>query len=1042
MRVFQIVRFMPRVAPSCAPVCKASVALTLCTVLTACGGGGSDPPPPPPAPTPTATLTANPTTVSPSGMVTLTWSSTDAVSCTSSNGWTGPRATAGTAQVGPIAATTTFTLTCGTATANATVTVSAPPATVTLTANPTTVAPGGMSTLTWSSANAASCTASNGWTGARAASGTEQVGPHVAATTYTLTCGTATANAAVTLAPAAVTFTLSGQLSAPATTRTDSDTNDIILTPISNNTAAQAQSLPNPVVLGGYLNNAGKGEPGPAFQGGDGSDYYRVNLLQGQVVELAIASLDPEADDLDLELRTVNDVIVASSLGVGATERVTLAAPNPSGQYLVRVVAYQLATNGASNYVLTIGQTGTTSFFSERTLDAPFVPGEVLVKGRAPEPQGVADGAMKQAAIDSARDTMQATLAGNYGFMLEKSAPGMHSRLRLTPNTVQSLELDESGPPRFATPELATKWQTLMALKQLNAMSNVEWAEPNWIMEPHAAPNDPLYAKQRWHYEQMSLPAAWDVTQGSSNVIVAVLDTGVRPHAQFNGRLVAGYDFANAAISGDGDGDDSDTRDPGKPVQGGYSFHGTHVAGTIGAIGNDALGGTGVAWNVRIMPVRVLGTLGGSSEDVLQGMLFAAGLPNRSGFIPAQKADVINMSLGGVGMCSASFQDALDRVRAEGVIVVASAGNDATSGAYQPAGCAGVVSVSALGPDRTAGPYSNFGLNVDVAAPGGDLRLDRNGDGEGDGVYSTYSQFDGTAYFSTYAPLQGTSMAAPHVAGVAALMKSVGTVSPTQFDTLLASGVLTDDILTPGPDALGVGLLNANKAVRALSINPPATPQLSVQPTTLNFGDAVTTNDVAVTNSGTAALALTGTVTSAPWLTVSPTAVDASGLGTYRITVNRAGLAVGTYNGFVEFGSVPGNQRVAVIMQVASAPQQFDAGQHYLLLLDPDTFATKYQVEAYVRGPVTDFTFQGVPAGEYVLAAGTDNDNDGSICDDGEACGEYPLFGENVIINVTANRTGLDFVTAYRNNLRVLTAAGESENLPVQSPALGFRRLR
>jgi serine protease len=572
---------------------------------------------------------------------------------------------------------------------------------------------------------------------------------------------------------------------------------------------------------------------------------------------------------------------------------------------------------------------------------------------------------------------------------------------------------------------------------------NVAWAEPNYIYRTYAVPNDPEYARQRWHYEQINLPTAWDTTTGRSSVIVAVIDTGVRPHTDLAPRLVAGYDFVRGANSGDGDDDDSDPRDPGSPSGGTYNFHGTHVAGTIAATGNDGQGATGVAWNVSIMPMRVLGVNGsGSTEDIIQSVLAASGLPNRSGALPERRADIINMSLGGPGSCSSAWQDAITRARAAGVIVIAAAGNDNTDGNYSPAGCQGVVTVSSVGVDRARAPYSNFGTGVDVAAPGGDLSVDRNGDGAYDGIFSTYSIREGTTYYSSFTLLQGTSMAAPHVAGVAALMKSVNaSLTPANFDSLLASGALTDDIGAAGPDALGVGLINAAKAVRAAATTPPpVAPQLGVSPRTVNFGDVGTANEVTLGNAGGGTISVTGTSTSAAWLTVAPVQIGTNGLGTYRIQVNRSGLGNGTYNGWVEFrGSAGTAVRTSVLMQVVTVPTVPSAGHHYVLLLDSESGDTLEQVQVEAQGGSVTYTFTGIAPGTYELAAGTDMNNDLLICDEGEACAQYPLFGEATPIDATGgDRTGLNILTGFRSSP---SARAANEALPPPEKK-GWRRLK
>lgn len=311
-------------------------------------------------------------------------------------------------------------------------------------------------------------------------------------------------------------------------------------------------------------------------------------------------------------------------------------------------------------------------------------------------------------------------------------------------------------------------------------------------------PNDPFYPFQSWHYGLIDLPRAWSITQGSSGVLVAVVDEGIRfDHPAIAPNLTSdGYDFVNAADSlvlcsggklgnaGDGDGPDPDPTTPASyspnvVTLGGdttttcfvpyiLGAHGLHVAGTIGALGNDGLGVTGVNWNVRIRPVRVVGVAGfGTVYDVAQGVLYAAGLPadnGSGGTVRASTgANIINLSLGAPGD-DPTLHNAVIGAAGTGALIVAAAGNDGASIPSYPAAYPEVLAVAAVGPDGAPAPYSNFGSYVDIRAPGGNFAF---GDAT-DGVLSTAWDF-GTNQ-PIYAFAEGTSMAAPHVSGVAALV--------------------------------------------------------------------------------------------------------------------------------------------------------------------------------------------------------------------------------------------------------------------------------
>jgi len=880
-----------------------------------------------------------------------------------------------------------------------------PPPTVSLSAAPTSIVAGATTRLTWSATGATSCEGTGGWLGTLPTSGQMDLQPP-GTSTYNLVCsgrgGTSHASVGVEVAPAL--SRVSGALLVPADARTDSDTNTALAAPVANNAFAEAQQLPNPVLLGGYVNAAGSGPAGPLRDPGDLEDYFRVSLLAGQVIELVAANALADVNDLDLELYGAGHQLLDGSYGSGPVERLVAKA---SGDHYVRV----LAARGASIYALSVGRTGTTSATAP-TLGGAFVPGELLIRtvARAGTPQGAA-----KLAADTARRHALKPLAG---------AADRAWLTGITPDTLHELRAEQqlhraaAEPERFLSDEQRLKWATLQAVKRVAADADVAWAEPNWLVFRTAVPNDPLYPRQRWHYELLQLPAAWDITTGSADVTVAIVDTGIRSHPDLDGQRRGGYDFVRSFSNGDGDGLDADPSDPGERVKGSYVFHGTHVAGTVAAATNDGAGAAGIAWRVRLMPVRVVGTDGiGSLSDLVQGVLYAAGLPNDSGTVPPARADVINVSISASAPCPASLAEAVSAARAAGSIFVAAVGNQNKDTEHFPSGCAGVVGVAAVDALSQKAPYSNYGTGVDVAAPGGHLGTDRDADGYGDGVFSTHARYDGRTYFPSHEYLEGTSMAAPHVSGVAALMRSVNpSLTPAAFDALLDSGALTVDIGAPGRDALGVGLINALAAVRAAGGQPPSRPgQLTVPQGTLNFGASLAEFDLAVGNAGTEPVRVTAVRVSDTWLSATASQVDADGLGRYRLTVDRSGLAEGTYGGWVEFaGSAGTAARTSVQMQVPPAAAKADAGPHYLMLVDEDTGRNAYVLNVRARGEKVDFAFANVAAGRYRLIAGTDLDGNGEICEGGEACGRYPVYSNDMVLTITGDLAGLDFSTELR----------------------------
>jgi serine protease len=351
----------------------------------------------------------------------------------------------------------------------------------------------------------------------------------------------------------------------------------------------------------------------------------------------------------------------------------------------------------------------------------------------------------------------------------------------------------------------------------------VEYAEPDRIMTIQLVPNDPTYPAQ-WQYSEpvagLNLPAAWDKSTGTG-VVVAVIDTGYRPHADLAANIVPGYDFITSAVVGnDGNGRDADALDPGDGVNAGEcgtgstaqnsSWHGTHVAGTIAALTGNGVGVAGVAFGAKVQPVRVLGKCGGFTSDIADAIIWASG-----GTVPGVPANptparVINMSLGGSGACDTSSQNAINSARSRGTVVVVAAGNSNQNASNaSPANCTGVVTVGAVGRGGARAFYSNYGTLVDVSAPGGDQST-----GTANGILSTLNAGARAPGADSYAYYQGTSMATPHVAGVAALMLARNpALTPDQVEARLKSSARPLPVTCSL--GCGAGLVDASAAVDA-----------------------------------------------------------------------------------------------------------------------------------------------------------------------------------------------------------------------------------
>ena len=393
---------------------------------------------------------------------------------------------------------------------------------------------------------------------------------------------------------------------------------------------------------------------------------------------------------------------------------------------------------------------------------------------------------------------------------------------------------------RALTPEQIRTLSSEMAAADAEVLS----VEPDLVMLPQWVPSDSQFASQ-WHYYEavggINLPAAWDRSLGAG-VRVAVIDTGYRPHADLAANIVGGYDFiADTATANDGNGRDADARDPGDWCSSSSSWHGTHVAGTIAAVTNNGLGVAGVAPSARIVPVRVLGTCGGYTSDIAAGVVWASG-GTVSG-IPANAypARVLNLSLGGSGACGTTMQNAINSARSRSAMLVISAGNSNTNASNaSPANCAGVITVGATTRTGARTSFSNYGSIVDVAAPGAD-------------ILSTLNAGSTVPGADSYVPKSGTSMAAPHVAGVAALMLAKNAaLTPDQVESMLKSSARAFPVSPGTTTTIGTGIVDAKKAVDTA---------MGSQPTALAEGES--NNTVATARAVTVAHArIAGTVAS------------------------------------------------------------------------------------------------------------------------------------------------------------------------------------
>jgi hypothetical protein len=438
----------------------------------------------------------------------------------------------------------------------------------------------------------------------------------------------------------------------------------------------------------------------------------------------------------------------------------------------------------------------------------------------------------------------------------------------------------------------------LAALLALSAAPQVTTA-----VEPlPGAPNDSRWGQQ-WNLAAnpgvgVGAREAWRYGRGKGTVL-AVVDSGIIAHPEFEGRILPGYDFiSNASSANDGDGRDADPSDPGnwaskEDVDSGEfnedckespsDWHGTHVAGIALAAADNGVGIAGIAPLAKLLPVRVIGKCSGTNRDLIDGMRWAAGLEVSGAPINENPADVINLSLGGEGSCSGQLQSAVDEIIALGVMIVAAVGNEAKDASlYSPANCFGTATVGALTVSGTLATYSNFGSFVDLSAPGGDTGL---------AIISTVDRGTTTPLGAGYASYRGTSMAAPHLSGVLLIARGYDPLTPSDalYEVLfnnLAPFVPASGSYACGVGYCGNGALDAGRFLAALEARP--TPLIDrTLPASVTFGGSA---EGAILIDGTPASDIQ--VTTPETCAYNGTSLSGLARGVCTLTIQRPGTAL------------------------------------------------------------------------------------------------------------------------------------------------------
>lgn len=823
-----------------------------------------------------------------------------------------------------------------------------------------------------------------------------------------------------------VNVALSGFIDIESGTRVDADNADALtLNPSPRSTA---QNLPPEYVLAGYISEFSGDYPfisgfSSFSYAADPEDDYSMTLRADQTVELQAFGTREGASALRLSLLE-GGVVRDTSVTNSTTSQIRVTnATGSDGAFIVRV-----ESEGATPmlYVLSTAVNAAAQAQSFEWPDHQFVEGEAIV-------------AMDAGTGAPSAQTMmaQANMVAD-----QELAPGVWKVKAPT-----QLQQSASG---------STKAATLDWIQALKRQPGVVSATPNYQMRTmmNTPIDEPLYGAQQWHYGLLNGPTGWQLAQNfGSGVTVAVMDTGLYRsasgwHKDLNANVVAtlppmpnGADFVSEQFDNDSQpGRDDNPADPGNSV-GGSVYHGTHVAGTVAAAVNDD-GGGGVAFQSTLLPVRVLGEGGsGSSADLLAALQWVGQLDNGQ-----PRADIVNLSLGGLPFIQ-SLQNAISAATDKGVIFVAAAGNSSTSTRSYPAAFDNVFSVSAVDGVGDLASYSNFGSWIDLAAPGGDASRDGK-------LVSSTSVINGNE--ETYIGLQGTSMAAPHVSGVFALMKGEnGTLDYQDINRFLLAGDLTTADCGNPPcrtDALGYGLLDAGKAASAALSSPP-TNLLTATPTIVSLSSEGTRSSslvLEVYGDDAEDVTIDRILRPPAWLSIdsAPGSQPAKrfNLGlSLNLDALEPGISERT-NLEVQYSSVSGGRtlQIPVVGQQVTDQQARDAGRHFALLVSPEPDSDFFRTEAQttVVAENGQYRFEFVPddgeepkalnevaPGNYILVAGSDLDNDGLICHGGEACAEYPVAGLRQEITISAGNPieGIRMTTSYS---RPSISAASPEQLP------------
>ncbi len=872
--------------------------------------------------------------------------------------------------------------------------------------------------LSWSASTGASCTASGSWSGSKARSGSETfASSETGIYEFTLTCSNSAGDTTKSLSVTVIekTYTISGVVKAASFVELDGDVPSSDYPQVGNNGNDEGiQLIVNPAKLIGYVTDA---------EDGDELDIYEIGLTGNQWVGLEIA--DYNADDpnsVDLDVYVVNEDIEIISYGVSTEAFESVALPD-SGKYYILVASI----SGSSRYVLTVANTVASYSFSNYSSSASVVPDSMVVaRVHAASPNQNDDGFKNLSEIDrSIMRELRFEFRDSYDSILDKGSSGM--RVMRSGSMTQDSKPERNYLEKIRR-MLGKRWNVLLTddvSKQILTKKYIARKSklvdglklsPQMELSAFGFQKDPLFEYQ-WNYQQIGVQAALEsIGSNQTDQIVAVLDQGSPPTSSVtyaNTEFAeGGYDF----ISNDADPTASVKLVPDPYSSETHENHGIHVSGIIAAKNDgENLNGMGV----KVLPIRVLSNEGNSGSALTEALKYFAGETNISGEVydnSGGKLAALNLSL---GVCVEDSyvlaEDAncqlISKIRDKGISVVAAAGNckcgSKASPIYCPvkvfpAACPGVISVAAVDTASDRASYSSYHASVDIAAPGGDSSADLNADGVFDGVLSYIDLND-------IEEKQGTSMAAPHVAGAIALMKHVDpNLSPAEVDALIQSGqVSRDDQQSAWSQELGYGVLDVSKALESVVDASSAAELVAVpffSPSEYDFGYTESSFVLSIKKRGSGDLEVVGIYADiGEHLTYSVEETsEADDIAKYSFTIKRDEIADGSIQNFLYF-LMSDNQYYGVPLRysVGALRTPANVGSNILGVYDLDKEEFLEAIQVDMSSGSANFSFAGLPAGNYLLLAISDIDSSDE--------GDNWLIGELLAIypDVTTLDSGL-----------------------------------